>query len=240
MQVPRLKSLFSQGKHIYQNEGSVSLLKRGLAFASSLIFEYQTYYLYMEPLEGLRLPNEVDVRPEVEGLTFRIVTTNREADELEADGFEFRSQVVNAREKLDKGATAFCIFVGRELAHIGWVALSQEAMDSLGAPPYKVDFSDHEAYDGGIWTKPKYRRMGIHVYETLKRLEFAQHKGTRTRRYVIASDNVAIQKGRILRGTLPLPGPHAEGRLLRILWWKSWREKPLPPGSDREQCNAGA
>jgi len=240
MQVTRLKSLFSQGKHVYQNEGSVSLLKRGLAFASSLIFKYQTYYLYMEPLEGLRLPNEVDIRPRVEGLTFRIVTTNREADELEADGLEFRSQVVNAREKLDKGATAFCIFVGRDLANIGWFALTQQATYGLDHLPFKVDFSKNEAYMAGLWTNPKYRRMGMHMYGYFKRLEFLQANGILTERYVIVKGNVAAQKVGALRGTLPFQGPYAEARYIKILWWKSWRENPLPPGSDSEQCNAGA
>ena len=226
-----MKSLFTRGRHVYQDEGLGSLLKRGLAFASSLIFQYQTYYLYMEPLEGLRLPNEVDIRPKVDNLTFRIATTNREADELEAEGFEFRSQLFNARERLDKGATAFCIFVGRELVNIGWFALTQQAMHSLGHLPFKVDFCKNEAYMAGLWTNPKYRRMGMHMYGYFKRLEYLQANGILTERYVIAKGNVAAQNVGALRGALPFLGPYAEARYIKMLWWKSWREKPLthPP-----------
>jgi hypothetical protein len=37
-----------RAKHIYGTEGMRPLLKRGLAFASSFVFRYQAYYLYME------------------------------------------------------------------------------------------------------------------------------------------------------------------------------------------------
>ena len=31
------------------------------------------------------------------------------------------------------------------------------------------------------------------------------------------------------------PPPYAEGRYLRILWWKSWREKPLTPAEPQAE-----
>jgi len=231
----RRKSLFSRAKQIYGSEGLGSLLRRGLAFVLSLIFKYQTYYLYKDPLQGLRLPNEADVLPRVHDFAPKVVTTNQEADELEAEGFEFRSQVLNAREKLDKGAMAFCIFVGQELANIGWIALTQEAMDSLGELPCRVDFSDYEAYGGGMWTNPKFRKRGIHLYGMFKRLEFLQSKGIKAEHSVVAKDNVAPQKSNALGGMLPFPGPYAEGRYLRILWWRSWKERPLTHANDMSQ-----
>jgi hypothetical protein len=234
----RLASLPRRSKQIYCTEGLGSLLQRGLAFASWLIFEYRTYYLYMEAMECLRLPNEEDVLPKVNDCTFKLVTTNREADELEAEGLEFRSYVQDSTYRLNRGALAFCFFVGQELANIGWVALTQEAKDALDEPPYRVDFSNYEACTGGVWTNPKYRRMGIQTYGFFKRLEFLRAKGIQKKRYVIAKDNVAPQKGRAMRGVLSLPGPHAEGRYLRILWWKWWMEKQLTLDSDKEQSNA--
>ena len=227
----RLKSLFGGAKQIYSTEGLRSLLKRAFAFASSLIFKYQTYCLYMDPIEGLPLPNEVDVLPKVEDWVLKVVGTNREADELEAEGFEFRSKVINSRERLDKGATAFCIFVGRELAHIGWLALTQQAVDSLGGGSLGVRLSDHEAYLSGVWTNPKYRRLGIHKYAYLKRLQFMQANRVHTERSVVDKGNVAPQKSNALGGMLSFPGPQGEGRYLRVLWWKSWKEKPLKEAS---------
>jgi hypothetical protein len=189
----------------------------------------------MEATECLRLPNEEDVLPKVNDCTLRVVNGNQEAYELEAEGLEFRSYVSNAEERLEKGAIAFCFFVGQELAHIGWVALTQEAKDALGVPPYRVDFSNDEACSDSIWTNPKYRGMKFRTYGTFKRLEFLRAKGIKTKRTAIAKDNVASQKGRAM---LSLPGPHAEGRYLRILWWKWWMEKQLTLDSDKEQSNA--
>lgn len=226
----RLKSLFGGAKQIYRTEGLVPLLKRGFSFASSFMFKRQDYYLYRDPIQGSRLPNEVDVLPRVDDWVLKVVTSNREADEFEADGFEFRSKVINARERLDRGATAFCIYVGRELAHIGWLALTQEAVDSLGGGSFEVRLADHEAYSSGIWTNPKYRRLGIHKYGYFKRLEFMLANGVRTERSVVDRGNVAPQQSNALGGMLPFPGPQAEGRYQRILWWKSWKERPFVPG----------
>jgi hypothetical protein len=83
--------------------------------------------------------------PKIDDFALKIVSTNEEADELEAQGLEFRSQVLNARKRLDKGAIAFCIFVGKELANVSWVAMTLEAKNSLGQPPFRVDFSNNEA-----------------------------------------------------------------------------------------------
>ena len=47
---------------------------------------------------------------------------------------ESHSSVPNARQRLDRGAMAFCIFVGQELGGVGWLILSKEAHDTQGEP----------------------------------------------------------------------------------------------------------
>jgi len=175
--------VFKTAKEIYRTEGLTPLLRRGFAFVVRCFFRYETYYLYELPTENVRELNEADFVPNIDNFILKTISTNQEADDLEADGFEFRSQVDNARERLDNGAIAFCIFVGQELAHIGWVAMSQEAKDSLNEPPYKTDYSEHEAWWGGVWTDPKYRRMGLLTYADIKRLGFLLDKGIVTSRY---------------------------------------------------------
>jgi len=229
MQVPRLKSLFSQGKHIYQNEGATSLLRRGFAFLLCCFFEYRTFYIYTDHLDNLPDLDRADFMPRISNFTLKLVSSNEEADSLELEGLEFRSQVHYARKALDRGATASCIFVGQELANIGWVALTQEAKDCLRDLPYRVDFSNEEACTGGAWTNPKYRAMGIQTYGHLKRLEFLQAKGIQTKRSVIAKNNLASQRS---RAKLARPGPHAEGRYLKILRWESWKERQFSQVSD--------
>jgi hypothetical protein len=154
----------------------------------------------------------------------KIVSTNQEADELEAEGLQFRSHVSNSRERLEKGAIAFCIFVERELASIGWVATTQEAKDSLNEPPYKVGFSNKESCTGGSVTDPKHRGMGLMGYNLWKRFEFLGQMDKVRDRAAVAKDNIPSQRATMRVRTKI----HAEARYLRILWWGSWKERPLP------------
>jgi len=215
--------LFKRAKDIYETEGIVALLRHASSFVIGHFFQYQTYYVLERALENVRKLNEADFRPKIDHFDLKIVSTNQEADELEAYGLEFRSQIVKARKRLDKGAVAFCIFVGRELASIGWVAMTQKAKDSLNEPPYKVDFLNNEACATAVWTNPEYRRMGLHEYGVFKRHRFMLDHGVRTSRIIIAKWNIAFHTGSAKAGSQA----YAEGRYLRILWWKSWRERPL-------------
>ena len=230
MQVTKLTSLFSRAKQIYQNEGVESLVRRGFAFMLYPLFEYRAYYLTGYNLENLRQLNEADFMPRVDDLTIRIVTSNQEADALEADGLEFASASgdfsFDMRRALDSGAIAFCTYVGKELAAIGWVALTKQAMDSLNERPMRVDFSKGESFTGNIWTNPKYRRMGLRLYRTYKKREFLADKGIKITLGYAAKRNVGAVRG-IVRIDSTVYG---EGRYLRILWWKSWKEKPLTLG----------
>jgi len=218
-----ITKLFRRAKRIYQNEGLISLIRRAFAFVVGWFFQYRTDYLYEQPLEDIRKLNEADFMPRIDNFTLKVVSTNQEADELEADGLEFRSCALNVRERLDKGAVAFCTFVGQELVHMGWAAMTQQAKDTLPEPPYKVDFSNKEGCGAAIWTNPKYRRMGLRTYNLFKRYEFLLNNGRVISRSAIAKRNTASQKGHEKFGTRI----YAEGRYLRILWWTFWKEKPL-------------
>jgi len=224
--IRRVTALVTRAKQIYQSDGFVPLLRRAVAFAVGLLFFRRSYLIYVDPLKKLQPPNEADLMPKIGNHSSKAASSNQEADDLAAQGFEFRSQVPSARERLDKGAIALCTFVGRELACIEWVTLSQQACDAMGQPPYSVDFSKKEAWSGGLWTNPKYRRMGFRRYSSFKTLEFLLGRGIRTTRTAIATDNVAAHRSR----PRFLPGPVTEGRYLRVLWWKSWKEKPLDKG----------
>ena len=225
MRWARPTSLFRRVRQIHQTEGLISLLRQGLAFLVGRLFEHRTYYLYAHFAENDREYSELDFMPAVDNLAYRVVYSNQEADELEGQGLEFRSQVVNAREALDRGAIAFCIFVGKELANIGWLAVTQQAKDVLNEPPYKVDFSGNEACATAVWTNPKYRRIGLRAYGSLKRSHFMLEKGLHTSRGATSKGNIASREAATKLGSRV----YAEGRLLRVLWWKSWRESPLAP-----------
>jgi hypothetical protein len=221
-----LTTLFRRARQIHRSEGLGALLRAGLRLLKTHLFEHRAYYLY-----GIALQDDADVRdaaptPPLDNASHRIVSTNREAGALEAEGLEFRSLVPDARERLDSGAVATCIFVGHELAHIVWVAMSQEAKDSLKDPPFRLAFSEGECWSADAWTDPRYRRSGLLAYSDIKRRQFLLDKGVRTSLWAINKRNIPPQRF-VARLSPQIRG---EGRYLRVLWWKSWRERPLSQG----------
>ena len=227
----KLTFLLKRAGQIYQTEGLLPLLRRAVALIIRLFFEYQTYYIYAEYTKDLPELKEADFMPKTDDFIPKVVTSNEQADELEAQGFEFRSTIPNARKRLDSGAIAMCIFVGRELANIGWFAASQQAKDSLGEPPYKVDFGHRESVGGGLWTNPKYRRLGLRVYNRYMYLRLVLDSGIQVRRAAIAKGNLPTIRSRASF----YHSPCAEGRYLRVLWWRSWKERPL---AEDGQCES--
>lgn len=216
----RLIELFQRAQEILRTEGLMSLLRRGLKFVRGWFFQCQTYYLYEHQMKKR---NEAGFLPRIKDVSFEIVFTNQQADDLAANGLEFRSPDGKDRERLDKRAIAFCFFVEHELAHKGWVAMSEEAQMSLARLPHKVDYLKGEAYCGGTFSNPKYRGSGLMTYGYLKRLQFLKDTGRTVARNAVAKDNIASHKA-LAKLT---PKVYARGRYLEILWWKSWKEEPL-------------
>ena len=222
----RIKWLLRKAEQILQADGSIPLVKRGFPFVVRHFFryfKYNQYYIYDYAVDDILKLNAADFMPKIDSFTLKIVSTNEESDELEAEGLEFRSQVINSRERLDKGAVAFCIFVDNTLVHIGWVVMTQQAKDSLDEPPYRVDFSERKGCTAGIWTSAGFRRKGLSSYGYMKRLRFMLHNG-------ILIDRTAVNKRNVVgheyqtRLSCSVCG---EGRYLRVLWWRSWKERPL-------------
>jgi hypothetical protein len=223
----RLTELFTVAKRIFQTEGLPPLLTRGFAFLRGRFFQYGTYYLYeIDISKALKQNKEADLLPKVQDFILKIVYTKEQADELDREGFDFQHQVTDIRKRLDKGAIAFCIFVGHELANIGWITLTQQAKDSLTELPFKVDFSNNEACTGSA-TDPKYRNIGLMRYNYFKRLEFLKENGRLRDRAAVAKSNVASQMG-VAKISNNI---YAEARFLKLLWWKFWWEKPLTTAS---------
>lgn len=221
--------LLTRAKHVFQTEGLPPLLKRGFAFLRGYFFQHRTYYLYeIDISKVLEQYNKHDFMPDIPNLTLKIVSTNEQADKLEREGFEFRSQYINARNGLDRGAIAFCIFAGRKLASIGWIALTQPAKDSFDPLPYQVNFADKQGCTGGAMTNPKYRNMGLMRYNYFLRLEFLKENGRLRDRSAVARSNMAAQMGVANISGINI---YAEARFLKLLWYNFWKEKPLTTAS---------
>ncbi len=214
-------STVSKIKQVLQTEGLIPLLRRGFPFLLSYFLKYGTFYLYKHTLKER---TEADFAPRIQGFTLKVVSTNKQADQISANGLEdFRQQFINARRGLDKGAIAFCVYVGNELAHIGWVAMSREAKNTFDGLPYYVDFTNKEACTGGTVTIPKYRGKGLMAYGYFVRFQFLRQKGIVTTRNAVKISNTASHKVMAKFG----PNMYAKARYLKVLWWKFWRETQL-------------
>ncbi len=160
--------------------------------------------------------------PRIQNFTFKIISTTQQADELADEGFEFHA-LDGYRDDLNRGVIAFCVFVGRELVHIGWVAMTEEAKKSAEDLPYRVVFSNKVACTGGTRTIPKYRGNGLMAYGYFKRFRFLKERGILTSRNAVNAENIVSQKVHAKFG----PKIHAKARHIRILKWQLWIEKPL-------------
>jgi hypothetical protein len=181
---------------------------------------YEERYYYEHTTKEL---NPLEFVPSRRDFTLHIVRTSQEADALEADGYEFRSYQTKASKGLDIGGIALCIFVGRELANIVWIALTEEAKPYVDDWPYKVDFANKEACTGAALTIPKYRGYGFFKYGVYERHEFVRQMGVVKLRdsvgiYNTVSNHVQAKLGARI---------YAKARYLRILGWESWKETPL-------------
>jgi len=223
----RPAELYRKAKRTYREGGVLLLLRRGLGLLRYLLFQHRAYYFYSIVLEPEQIPKHA-VEPPIGNVSYRIVSSSKEADILEEEGFEFSSRVPDARRRLDAGAIATCVFVGHELGNIVWVATSQQARDSLPEPPFKIDWSGRECLSSDGWTNPKFRRSGLLTYGDIKRRQFQVSEGIRVSSWAIARGNIPPQS---FAEKLD-PRIRAEGRYLRILWWRSWRERPLSQGGE--------
>lgn len=219
----RLSVLFTRARRILRTEGLTALIGRGFGFLAHYIFRYETYYVTERSLEN-QIVNKDDFIPNVANLTFKVITSNKEADELVADGFEdFRSYQINAQQGLNKGAIAFCLFVGTEVGYLTWIARSRDSMKIFNDMHYRVDFANSEACSLGAMTVPKHRRKGLKTYGYLLREDAAREMGIVTIRGIVATDNIANLRANARLGVRAT----ARARYLKFLWLKWWQETPM-------------
>lgn len=215
---------FKRARQVRETEGWIALLTQASRSAGRCVFHYGRYYLYRGIMEDtVNAMNEVDLLPDVAGLTAVMVASNQQADELAADGLDLRSCVIGARERLGRGTVAACIFVGGELAHVSWAALTEQGREGLKEPPYRLGFANNEVCIADAWTHPQYRRRGLALYAGYKLRQFLWGRGRVIERCAVERGNAAIQGLYARLG----PGVVAEARYLKVLWWQSWREWPV-------------
>jgi hypothetical protein len=210
--------LSQKAKYVLRREGLLPFLRRVWAFVRVLLFSRGDYYLYEKVLTS---GNEVILEPKEPGYTMKLVSDRTVFDELAADGCDFKMMV--SKSILEKGALAFCVFSGQELAHLTWVALSNEAKREIDPLPFEVHFKAGEACSGLSFTDPTHRGRGLFGYAYTVIFRHLRERGIAIDRFSIEVGNIPSQ--RVMAKFDPVIT--GRGHYLRILWWERWKETPL-------------
>ncbi len=153
--------------------------------------------------------------------------SSEDADLVAAEGFEdFRETFVFAPRCLEMGAVAFCVYVGKKLAHVGWLAVDARGKNVVDRLPFHVSFDEGQACTGGTHTIPRFRGKGLMPYGYYERFEYLRSRGFTSSRNSVDVDNVASHKAHARFN----PTIYGIGRYRRVLWWTSWRTEELPGG----------
>jgi len=225
--INRLAQICNKLNYTIQSEGFLRGIKSGIRFLAERVFWYENYYLSAMSLKDFAV-NPEDHKPAIPDISYVFVTSNNQADHLVEKGFEdFRTYHFHAHNSLDSGAVANCVYVGKEMAYICWIARSEAAKKSFNDLPYKVAFENGEACAGTSLTVPKFRRKGIRTYGALLRYRYYKENGIHTQQGIKKVSNT-----RSLRSSARYGGkPWGRARYIKILCWKFWKELPLhnPP-----------
>jgi len=219
----RAGGLMRRAWDVWRTQGLVAVGRNGIRLARPWLFQWQRCYLYEHTVTRER--SETDFAPRAANVRLEVVRGPAEAEALKsATGFDLRRRVVGAGRCLDRGAIAFCVFVNGEFAHIGWLALSEEAKSAFDSLPYRVAFADNQACTGGTETVPEFRSIGLMKYGYFKRFEFLREQGVAVSRNAVEVDNIASQKVHAKFG----PRVYGDVRHLRLFRRTVYyRERPL-------------
>ncbi|MFC2027582.1 hypothetical protein ACFLU3_02725 [Chloroflexota bacterium] len=237
----KLSWLVERAKDIRNSEGLLSLPRRMVSYILLPVFSLKTLYLYEHAIENRDGVCEDDFKPAIDAFIFKVVSSHSEADNLEADGFMFRSYPTFDNTKLkyywkllDKGAIAFCGFCEKDLATMQWIVPSEKAIREVSPYRQKVNFQAGETYTQGSWSNTKYRGTRLHKYNVLfNRDPFLLERGIKIVRNAVWDQNHARHRSLVSVGA----NIYGKAHLITILRWKFWCcEAPLN-SEDRKKLN---
>jgi hypothetical protein len=217
-----MSAITAETGEIYAQESLLAFLRKALAFL--LVYENFACYVYKSTLVRR---NKEDFRPRIRESTLKIISTPQQLSELINDGFDLSAHLVKSEYRLEKGAIACLLFVGKELASMEWVATNAEAKASIDSYPCTVNFPNKEAYAGAVWTNLKYRGNGLHLYVYYSIYDFLRERGISTVSSIVEVNNLAALKSH--ERFAPEERIDSKARYLRMLGLQFWRERPLKP-----------
>ena len=215
----RMGVLFRRSKEILQRDGLISFIKRVFLF-SVRSFSYGNYYIYEKKLNET---NDFEFKSKIQNVTLKIISTTDQIGEVSNEGFDFSfySNIGNFKERFNKEAILFCVFIGRDIAHASWVAMKKKSnMD----PILLLSIKDWQkkASIGPSITNPKYRGLGFYPYTLCKICEYLKGENKQSVNITTSKHNTPSMKGISKAGF----GISGEARYLKLLFLEFLNEKP--------------
>ncbi|MDD5043626.1 MAG: hypothetical protein PHD51_03070 [Patescibacteria group bacterium] len=214
----KLKDFLDLSVYTLKEEGFFSFCQKALAHLAGSIFSYNTILVYEKDLTKL---DNIYFYPRLDGAVLKIISSIDEYNKAKEGGYSL--DIAVSERWIGEGAIAFCVFVGRDLAHLTWVALNQETKSHIDSNNYQVDFLNKEVASGASKTKKKYLRKGLYLFVYSEIFIFLHNLGKTRDKFTINESNTASRRA------LEKFNPRIIKKIkcLRILFFSKCRELPL-------------
>ena len=213
-----VNGVLKRGIYVLQKEGIWTFLSQVFSFLGSFFYSRGSYYIYEKTLTK---NEKYQFNTKLQNATIKIISTPEEFEQLGSNGYDFKMMLF--KDKLKKGAVAFCAFANKELAHVTWVAFNEKAKKEIDYLPFKVAFQNKEACSGASFTEPKYRGKGLLSYIYAYIFPYLAQRDIVKDKFTIEVNNISSQKAHAKFN----PIITGKGHYLKILWWEFWKEEPI-------------
>jgi hypothetical protein len=224
-EAPKKKAtnLFTGAKTIFKEEGLFSLIKRGLVFIAG--YENKTFFLYECKIRKHDKANEKIFLPRPKNYCLKIISSSEQIEDLIDEGFDISYIAGDRRFELKKpGSLEFLLFVEKELAAIGLIAITAEAKNSFNPQRYKVDFTHGEVCGGAVFTVPGFMAKNLVTFLVYSGCEYLAQTDTKVLKCIIETKNTTMQK--IFKKVYSDCQTCTRAHYLKIFGFKIWREHP--------------
>jgi len=171
------KYIYSGIRGVLKHEGLKGLVSRGTIFLSHRFFMFEDYYVVFQQLDNLPQEDEGDFLPLSDDFYSKIITTNKEADDLVSEGFVFGAYEPNLRASLDKDVISFSLFIGKEFAHVSCLADNPRGKHVIDPRPFDINYPNGDIVIGRALTVPKFRRLHLQMYNGFVFRRYCRERG---------------------------------------------------------------
>lgn len=219
----KVQRLIIEAKTIFKEDGPVNLIKRGLVFITC--YENKTFFLYECKIQQHDKANEKVFLPRPKNYCLKIISSKEQIEDVIREGFDISYIAGDRRFKLiNKNFLEFLVFVEKELAAIGLIAITEEAKNTFNPQRYKVDFANGEVCGGAVFTIPRFMAKNLVTYLVYSSCEYLAQTDKKVLKSIIETKNTTMQK--IIKKVYPDCQVSTRAHYLRIFGLKFWRERP--------------